>query len=142
MIRIVQISAREWAKWSEKAHLVVFGERSSAEMDRFDFTLVSELEENSRMLGYVTCREFDSKSLYWQYGGAFPGTKSTSLSYPAYQKMVAWCASKYDRVMTLVENQNYPMLKMHLKNGFLIVGFRVHKGVGMVELVKEFEHAA
>lgn len=141
MIRVVKVSSDDWKQWAEQAHLVVFKEKSDASADRIDFALVSELEESSRMLGYVTCREHDSKTVYWQFGGAFPGTKDTSMSYPGYQKMVQWCEKRYDRITTVVENTNYPMLKMHLKTGFLIVGFRVYKGIGLVELVKEFANA-
>lgn len=138
MIRIVQVSKHDWKQWSEQAHLVVFKEHKPVSLDRIDFTLVAE-GEHSKLLGYITCREFDAKSIYWQYGGAFPGTRATSVSYEMYQKALKWCEQKYDRVMTLVENKNYPMLKMHLKAGFLIVGFRVHLGQGLVELTKEFE---
>lgn len=141
MIRVVKISGDDWKKWSEQAHAVVFHEKADASEDRIDFTLVVELEESARMLGYITCREHDSKTVYWQYGGAFPGTKDTAMSYYAYKKMVEWCGRHYDRITTVVENTNYPMLKMHLKTGFLIAGFRVFKGKGYAELVKEFQNA-
>ena len=116
----------------------MFGEKKPASLDRFDFTLVAE-GENSRMLGYITCREFDSKSLYWQYGGPFPGTKGTSMSFRIYQEALKWSGEKYDRVLTVVENKNTTMLKMHLISGFFIVGFRQHMGEGLVELSKEFK---
>lgn len=137
MTRIVRIEKEEWAQFSENAHLIVFAEKKSADMDRIDFALVAETED-SKLQGYITCREFDAKSLYWQYGGAFPGTFRSFSAMNPYREFLTWSEKRYDRVMTLVENVNYPMLKMHLASGFLIVGFRVHQGQGMVELVKEF----
>lgn len=136
-MRVVRVDKNEWKALAERAHLIVFGEKMVADEDRIDFTLVLEGEAD-HLMGYVTCREFDAKSLYWQYGGAFPGTKSTSLSYPGYTMLTRWCEGRYDRILTMVENTNCVMLKMHLRNGFKICGFRMHHGKGLVELMKEF----
>lgn len=137
MIKIVQVLKEEWQQFSENAHLIVFAEKKPSSVDRIDFALVAE-GRDSRLLGYITCKEFDSESLYWQFGGAFPGTKKTSVSFQMYLKALSWCESRYQRVMTLVENKNLTMLKMHLASGFIIVGFRSYNGQGLVELTKEF----
>jgi hypothetical protein len=72
----VQIHKDDWSDLAERAHLVVFGEVKKPEMDRLDFTLLVESEAGVPMQ-YATCREIDKESLYFQYGGSFPGTKGT-----------------------------------------------------------------
>lgn len=134
---VVQLSREQWAKHSELAHLIVFNKRKPASMDRIDFALVAQKDD--ALISYVTCREHDAETLYWQFGGAFPGTKNTSLSFQAYQMGINWCKEKgYKRVTTAVENTNIVMLKFALKVGFLIVGIRNHHGSVLVELVLEF----
>jgi RimJ/RimL family protein N-acetyltransferase len=129
-------SREDWKAVSEAAHLVCFGERKEVSMDRIDFALV--VGENDAPSGYVTCREHDAETLYWQFGGAFPGTRSTSLSWKGYQALVDWCKTRYKRITTLIENTNIVMLKMAMKVGFRIQGVRVFKGQILVEHLLEF----
>lgn len=137
MIKIVRVEKKDWDEFSERSHLIVFKTSKPVSLDRFDFTLVAE-GEASRMMGYVTCREHDAKSLYWQFGGAYPGTKNTLSAHRMYVEALKWTRERYERVFTLVENKNYPMLKMHLASGFLINGFRQVNEMSLVELHKEF----
>ena len=136
-LSIDRFTRSEWAQWSEKAHLICFQERKPAEWDRIDFALVVKNEE--RLLGYVTCREIDHETLYWQFGGAFPGTKETALSYKVHLRLIEACKAHYKRIVFFVENTNTPMLKMALKSGFRIFGTRFHAGSVLVEHVLEFE---
>lgn len=133
---VVQISAENWAKHSEQAHLVVHGTYKPASMDRIDFALVAQKDDE--LISYVTCREHDADTLYWQYGGSFPGTRETSVSFSAYRMGIEWCRGKYKRVTTVIENKNHVMLKFALKVGFSIVGIRNFKDQILLELVLEF----
>lgn len=135
-IEVVQLSPKQWEQLSEKAHLVAFDTHKPKEWDRIDFALLAQNEKD--LMGYVTCREHDAESLYWQYGGAFPGTRETSLSFSVYRELIAFCQKKYKRLSTLIGNENVAMLKMAMKVGFRIVGVRVHQGRVLLEHVLEF----
>lgn len=109
---------------SENAHLAVFETYKPASLDRIDFALL--IERGETLMGFATCREHDAETLYWQYGGALPGTKSSSLTFPGYQAVVAWSKERYKRITTIIENDNVVMLKFAMKVGFRIVGVRTH----------------
>lgn len=135
-IVVDQISAQEWAQLSEKAHLIAFAENKPAEWDRIDFALLVKRGQN--LMGYVTCRETDAHTLYWQFGGAFPGTRESSLTFSGYRAFVDFCEERYQRITTLIENDNFVMLKMAMKVGFRIVGVRVFRGHVLLEHLLEF----
>lgn len=137
MIEVVRIPKEEWGVFSEKAHLIVFGKVKPKEWDRIDFALV--VQKNDKMMGYVTCREHDAKTVYWQFGGSFPGTKDTVLTWTAYQEFVGFCKGKYDRITTIIENTNTVMLKMAMKVGFRIVGVKSYNGSVLLEHVLELQ---
>ena len=139
MIRIEVYDQKAWATFSENAHKIAFGEIKPADMDRIDFALMAV--RDTTPLGYITCREFDKDTLYWQFGGAFPGTKATSLSWKVYQSLVEWCRPRYKRITTLIENTNLVMLKMAMKVGFRVCGVRFYNGSILVEHVLELENA-
>lgn len=140
MIPIVEkISVQDWEPMSENAHLIAFGKKKPASFDRIDFTLLVRTEKE--LMGYVTCREFDHETIYWQFGGAFPGTQSTSLSWIGYQAFVEWCKPRYKRITTLIENKNTVMLKMAMKVGFRVIGVRNFQGSILLEHLLEFSDA-
>lgn len=136
-MRIVRIEKEEWSQLSEKAHKAVFKETKPVDMDRIDFALVCENEFEIPMT-YITCRENDKDTIYFQYGGAFPGTKDTMHSFRAMQMSVRWCKERYKRIHFYVENTNKPMLKMAMKVGFLITGIRNYKNHILIEHLLEF----
>lgn len=137
-MRVQKIDKEDWKELSKRAHLIVFNEDKDPLKDRIDFALTVEEAESSLLLAYVTCRETDSDTLYWQYGGSFPGTKGTILSYRAVQALLRYCQERYKRVFFYVENKNSAMLKMALKCGFLITGIRNYKNTILVEHLLEF----
>jgi RimJ/RimL family protein N-acetyltransferase len=138
-MRVEQLSAEEWSSLSEDAHRVVFGSVKPASLDRIDFALLVVDEEHTPM-GYVTCREWDRDTLYWQFGGMFPGTKETIHSFAVFQALIAWCRPRYQRLTALVENSNTPMLKMAMKVGYRITGVRTFQGSVLLEHLLEFPH--
>lgn len=119
---VEKLTKEQWKPMSENAHTIVFGTRKPESMDRIDFALIVRNEEG--LMGYLTCREHDAETLYWQYGGAFPGTRGSSLTFLGYQQFVVWCKERYKRITTLVENDNIAMLKMAMKVGYRVVGVR------------------
>lgn len=131
-----QIFPEDWVEQSEDAHAIVFGTRKPSEWDRLDFVLV--VGDGRTPFGYVTCREHDAKTLYWQFGGAFPETRHTSRSFHGYMAFVEWCKPRYDHVSTLIENDNLVMLKMAMKVGFRIVGVKSFKGKVLLEHLLTF----
>lgn len=136
-MRVVQISKEKWAELAEKAHLIVFNEKKDPKADRIDFALIVESTEGVPMQ-YTTCRELDSESIYFQYGGSFPGTKGTPQSLLCMEKLMEWARFQgYRRITCLIENTNQPALKSAMKCGFLITGVRNFHGQILLDHIKE-----
>lgn len=135
----MQLSKEEWKKYAESAHIICFNERRESSFDRIDFALLG-IGHDNRPSGYITCRETDSETLYWQFGGAFPSVKGTALSYRAYEEFLNWTKSRYKRVYTLIENTNNTMLRMAGKIGFLITGIKVFDSKILLEHLMEFKN--
>lgn len=108
-------------------------------MDRVDFALLAVDPVRTDVLGYVTVRELDYESVYWQYGGAFESIAKGPIVYRIYSDFVECMRDKYKRITTLVENTNVSYLKLAMKLGFRIIGVRSFKGIVLVELLKDFE---
>lgn len=133
-----KLTKEEWKPLSEQAHLVVFNEAKDASIERIDFALVAE-DKDQVPCSYTTCRELDADSLYFQYGGSFPGTKGTTKSIAAFEGFVRWAKEAgYKRVTFYVENWNAAMLKLAMRTGFLITGVRNYKSHVLVEHLLEF----
>jgi len=139
-MKIERIEPQIWSSLSENAHKIAFNTLKPASQDRISFALLAVNDANIP-LGYVTCREHDADTLYWQFGGAFPGTIGTTISFPTYCQFVEWCKPHYKRITTLIENTNTVMLKMAMKVGFRIIGVRFYKGSILLEHVLEFANA-
>jgi hypothetical protein len=130
------LSRDEWKKYAENAHLAVFGERRSAEMDRIDFVML--MVKGDVPVGYITAREVDQETVYLAYGGAFPGSIETVNAVWGYKLGFDYVAKNYKRATTLIENTNRPMLKLAMKFGWLIKGIRVFKDSVLLEHQIEF----
>ena len=139
MIQTRTYPSNEWnTQFAEIAHAVVFDEKRPKEMNRLDFAIICYRDADP--LTYVTCREFDSESVYMQYGGAFPSARGTTLSFSCYKKILEELADlNYKRATTLIENENIPMLKFAFKAGFRIIGVRLFEGQIFCELLKNFK---
>jgi RimJ/RimL family protein N-acetyltransferase len=138
-VKIFQISPEEWAQVAEMTYQEVFEMERPKSLDRIDYALVAQDEESGRFLAFITCRELDSESVYWQYGGGFPGTRATVHALPTYLEAVKWTKARYKRITTLVESENVRYLKMAMAAGFRIIGTRTFKGTILVELLLDFE---
>jgi hypothetical protein len=104
-----------------------------------DFALLVDDIDEQVPMAYVTCQELDAETLYWQYGGSFPGTRDTVLSAKCFDLFMSWAKDiGYRRVGFRVENTNYPMLKLAMRGGFKIVGLRAFHNYVLLEHLKEF----
>ena len=133
---IEKLTAEQWREVSENVHKTVFAKIKPASMDRIDFALV--YHRDGKNIGYVTCREQDSETLYWQFGGAFMPYRKTIDTWRGYVAFREWCRSRYKRIHTLVENDNVDYLKMAMKAGFRIIGTQTFNGNVLVTLLLEF----
>lgn len=134
----MRISGHDWVEgFSENAHKAVFNEIKPKSLDRIDFALIAI--HNDDLVSYMTCREFDSESIYWQFGGTVDKYRDTILSFKAYTAFTEWHKQNYKRCMTYIENDNCVMLKMAMKVGFRICGVRNFKGSILLEHLLEFE---
>lgn len=122
---------------SENAHLLAFGTKKSASHERIDFALLCI--DGARVEGYLTAKEMDHETVYWQFGGALPHVKGSVKSLRGYKLFVEWAKSHYKRVQTRIENTNTAMLKFAMHVGFLIVGVRYVQGSTLLELELEFK---
>ena len=126
----------EWSQISETAHLVGFKEKRPAQMDRVDYALVAEGPEH-QIIGWLTARELDSESVYWQFGAGMPNVQSSTKAVEAYGMMVEHALSQYKRITTYVENTNVRYLKLAMHFGFRIIGVRLFDGQVFVELLNK-----
>lgn len=134
-MQILRLTPEEWQDFSEKAHALAFGEQRPQSLDRISYALLG-IEGGSPM-GYATCQERDSATVYWQFGGVF--TKNSTASFRAYQDLVEYHRARYERVFTFIENTNTVMLKMAMKVGFRIVGIRYFEGSILLEHLLDFK---
>lgn len=133
---VLKVTPAEWAQIAEGAHRVVFKEERPKHMDRVDYVLLVE-EGTGQPSGYCTVRELDAESVYWQYGGAFPGTHSSSKAVECYGSLIDWTRTRYARISTLVENSNVRYLKLAMHYGFRVIGCRTFQGKIYLELLNE-----
>lgn len=138
MIEVVRIESKNWVEnFSEIAHKAVFAEVKPASLDRIDYALLAL--DNDRPIGYMTCRELDSESVYWQYGGMVEHKKKTLYAMWTYEAFLKWHKERYKRCATYIENTNVAMLKMAFKIGYRIVGVRNFKNSILLECLLEFD---
>jgi hypothetical protein len=125
VFEVIEIDAKTWSEsYSEFAHAIGFGTVKKPETERIDFAMMGV--KDGLPMGYITCHELDSKTVYWQFGAPFPGTKGTINVYRAYEAGAKLCLAKYDKIVTYIGNHNISMLKMAMQVGFRITGIRVN----------------
>lgn len=135
---IEQVFAKDWiGKFSEDAYRASFGELRDSSLERFDFSIMA-IDENNNISGFITCKEMDSETLYWQHGGTFKNYAKTIHVIGGYREFLNWAKERYKRVTTRIENINHSMLKMALAVGFTIIGTCVVNNKIYLELVNEF----
>jgi len=135
-LTIDKLSPKEWATLSENAHLVVFDEERPNVMERLDFALL--VLKDQKIISYATIKELDNTSVYWQYGGAIPAIRGTTLSFKAYMAVHKWCFDNgFTSISTHTKNTNTKMLKFAIKMGFIIIGTKTYRNEVYLDLLKE-----
>ena len=138
-MEVRRLTKDEWANFSEDAHQVVFDEYRPKGFDRLDYVLL--LVEEDRVVSYVTIKEMDHFSCYWQFGGVMPDFRGQHKSYDVVKAFETYCREHYLRAGFLVQNTNKNMLVLAVKSGFSPIGMRTFKGDIFLEFTKEFEDA-
>lgn len=134
-MNLVRYEADEWEKYAEACHGLVFNEHRPASMDRISYALIAG--DDRSPVGYVTCRELDSESVYWQYGGVVEDRRGVA-GYKSINLIHDYAKELYKRVTTYVENDNIGYLHILMKLGFRVIGIRTFKCKIYLELYKEF----
>ncbi len=134
--KVAKVPAEEWQqKFSAESHRLVFGTIKPKHRDRIDYALLVIRDEAP--VGYVTVKEYDCETVYWQFGGVFPRLRRSMTAVRAIEEALEWQKKHSRRILTYVENKNLPMLRFYLGYGFLIIGTRTYNNMVMVDLVKE-----
>jgi RimJ/RimL family protein N-acetyltransferase len=134
---VEKISLDEWKdKYMSDMYIDSFNAKKEANLEKCDFVLLCRDYKNEAV-GFLTCHELDSETLYWQYGGATKKVKNTINVSSHYVSFIKWSLERYKRVTTRIENTNTPMLRIALKCGFLIYGIWNFKNKIYVELCNE-----
>lgn len=133
-INIDIIPASDWHPFASSCHELVFGEFRRADVNRFDFAIVTKVDD--RFFGYMTCKETDESTLYISYGGVFPDERGIK-TLPVMKEVISRMSSEYLQIDTMVENVNVAILKLYLQLGFLVVGTSTLKGATYLHLRKE-----
>lgn len=139
---VEKISKEHWFELSKAAHLISFQTLKDPEGERIDFALLCVDKATQKPLGYLTAKEMDYETIYWQFGGVFPSAKFTPLSFKGYFMFAQWCKERYKRVTTYIENTNVPMLKYALQVGFKICGMKYSQGALLLQCTLEFDHVS
>jgi RimJ/RimL family protein N-acetyltransferase len=137
VIQVEKLYPDEWKMLAESAHVSVFDEVRSPDLDRISYALIAK--SGSDLVGYLTARETDAETVYWQFGGMFRDFRGTTKTMQTYVAFINWTKNKYKRITTFVENVNIPYLRLAMSCGFLITGIKNFKNTILVELTLEFE---
>lgn len=135
---IIRLNASEWATVSENFHRAVFSKEKPATWDRIDYAWLVIDDRTDSPIGYITVRELDHETVYWQFGGSFEWARSSVVTVRAYDACLLNQAKLSKRVTTAISAKNPRMLKLALSRGWEIFGSRNWDGETMVELKKEF----
>lgn len=131
-VSVLKVTADSWHKnFSENAHVVAFEKHKPAAKERIDYALLAIEKREDKPVAYMTCRELDSDSVYWQFGGSFK--KDTLWSWRSYSAFSDWHKDRYANISTLIENDNQVMLKMAMKVGFKVIGVRMFNSNVLLE---------
>jgi hypothetical protein len=134
-VQVRQLTPEEWYRYAEEAHKAVFKKQRNPWIDRISFAWVTY--DEGGVIGYVTCKETDAESLYWQYGGSIDERRGY-ISVKSFEAILGKAKDKYRRLSTLVENDNVNYLHLCMKYGFRVIGLRVFEGKILLELFLEF----
>ena len=119
-IEIKIVYPEQFKQISEQLYHQVFGGLRSREIERIDFACI--FFYHNKPSGYATCYEHSSTIVYLQFGGAFPEYRSSRIVYFSYHQLIKKLLDKYSCLLTKIDSDNIPMLKLAFKCGWRIIG--------------------
>lgn len=132
-IEVVKYSPEQWYSLAEDAHKLVFKKQRDPWMDRISYALLAV--KDSEAVAYVTCRETDRDSIYWQFGGCLDEFRGI-YAVRAFKAFLDYCNDKYQQISTLVKNDNVNYLHLLMKMGFRAIGIRVFENEIFLEMYR------
>lgn len=136
-MEVLRIEKEEWKdEFSENAHSAGFKKFKDASLERIDYALIAI--EGDNLTAYMTCRELDGESIYWQFGASLGEYRHSLTAWKAFGGFVRYAKEYYKRASMLIENDNIAMLKMAWKSGFRCTGIRYFKDNILLEHSLEF----
>lgn len=122
MYEILKIDPETWKeKYAANARLSVFGEIVEPEDERIDYALL--VAKDKELVIYVTLKELSRRHVFMCFGGSFPNSRGKSeLVRGAFLTMVEKLFETYDEVTFHTKNSNYPMQRLSMHAGFVVVG--------------------
>lgn len=137
-VELIKYTAREWELLAQASHFVVFNENRDPSLNRIDFALLMVDKKLDQPAGFVTIRELDKDSIYWQFGGIVPQYRKSINALQIFEHTIEWCKKDYKRITMLIKNDNFPMLKFAIYAKAKIIGCRIFHGEVYVEHLIEF----
>lgn len=134
-VEVQKLAPADWARVSREVHAEVHGKDKPAEWDRIDYALLATVGPDA--VTYVTVRETDHESVYWQFGGAFKWARKSIWIVKSMRALLDWQLVRSKRVVMLVENTNLSMLRLALASGLLVRGIRTFRETVLLEMAVE-----
>ncbi len=126
---ITKHSAEEWKQISEDAFSLVFNEFRPFGMNRIDYALVAVETDSDEICGFITCKELDGETVYWQHGGALPKYQKRIEVYRVFLQFLEWSRNHgHTKILTYVKNDNTAMLKFYMSLEAKIIGVKYING--------------
>lgn len=114
----------EWAKLAENAHLVGFGEKRPADMNRYAKVIVAVADAG--LLGYIGVIEHGSRIGHMQHGAAMPLIRGKGRTREVYDAMMDFLKNQYDVLTAMVKNDNLKMIALHHGHDLRIIGCNLY----------------
>jgi hypothetical protein len=135
-IELLRYTPEQWYACSAEAHYTVFQRIRPPWVERISFALVATYRDE--VIGYVTARETDAESVYWQFGGSMDRSNAVR-TVRGFQAILSDTRNRYKRVTTYVKNDNCGYMNLLMKHGFRAIGMRVFKEEIFLEFYQEFK---
>lgn len=135
-----RLTLDEFNTIAETAHLIAFHEARANTMNRYDFAILVEDEDQHDMpLGYMACLEIDAETVWILHGGAFPVAKNKPAATKGFHLMVKYLRENYKGARLDTTPENLAMIKLAYSAGFVICGFEQQWGKSYVTMRAGFE---
>lgn len=125
-----------WQEYEEAAHRELFGEDYIEEAKDYDLVILVTTEDGEKFF-YSTVKELDSQSAYMNFGGMFKLFRGKGGGQRGFHEVVCCLKERYKRIGFTCRTKNFPMIKLGLNEGFVIIGMRLVYGFPNLEFLLE-----